>query len=430
MAINTKKRIRLGIPLDLLFDRECDLLHHESQGGVPGGIILPTNEHVGTGNIVIRGRPGTGKSILALQIALKCCQFNPGYFSCFIALEETPEHVKTKAASFGWSSYLHEMRSLNCLSEFASPREYGETLRRILTQSKNCPVSQKTSTTKAVCKGEKGHNKNICPSQVLLSSLSPRDLSLERSESIHVYSERYKQLENLLAGAKWWRKQVEDKENRNLCDSEEQVPGIPDLRVVCIDSLNVFGNHLLTREQIHRLFDLFKRHQVIGVFVLEEDEAQVMSPDNTLHSDTIEYLADVVISLQAEEDEGYFIRYFEIVKSRFQHQIYGKHPFKIANWKEKQHENDEEVKNNGRLVDSKSKQPAEESDDEIQRKKELLYLLDERTKYNTDREDYSNTITQFANKPVAEGIVIYPSLHYIVYGTSRQQDSVNVAVKD
>ena len=100
------------------------------------------------------------------------------------------------------------------------------------------------------------------------------------------------------------------------------------------------------------------------LFRSEEDEGQVLSPDNRLHADVIEFLADVVVSLQYEEDAGYFVRYFEIIKSRYQHQVYGKHPFKIV--------------------------------------KETL-------------RDKNKNI----NFPIETGVVIFPSIHYIVYSTEK-----------
>ncbi|MGB7539278.1 MAG: ATPase domain-containing protein [Anaerolineales bacterium] len=129
-----------------------------------------------------------------------------------------------------------------------------------------------------------------------------------------LFWDRFRQLETLLKAVKMLR---------------HESPGM-DLRLVCVDSLNVFGEHLLDREQIFRVFDLFKRYQTIGVFTLEARPGEEGVPGNKLHPNTIEYMADVVIALHATDDDGYFVRHIEVEKSRYQRQTYGRHPFKIA----------------------------------------------------------------------------------------------------
>jgi KaiC/GvpD/RAD55 family RecA-like ATPase len=101
------------------------------------------------------------------------------------------------------------------------------------------------------------------------------------------------------------------------------------LAIVCIDSLNVLGTGGLTRDHLAALFDLFKRRQVIGVFVVEENEHGTFAGDSPIDSDTIDFLSDMVIDLTATEEQGYYVRHFQIAKSRYQKHILGKHPYKI-----------------------------------------------------------------------------------------------------
>ncbi len=381
-----ERRVCLGIPIDLFFDRDRNQLSRHEQAirtdtpayDMPGGLVLPDDTTPGTGNVVIRGRPGSGKSILAMQVAQKVCEMNgDDFFSWFIALEETPEHVLQKAARFGWRDYYQCIRNLNEFDELTNPEEYGEILRRILSKDVTaCPILRATEDWKASKNGAPSltpeaarheHRVEGVKPRVCVSRLSPRHLSPTSDREADIFEERLRQIENLLCGAKWLRANCAE---------------LPQLAVVCIDSLNVFGDQLLTREQLYRLFDLFKRNGVIGVFVLEEDEGQEVSPDDRMHGNVIEFLADVVVALEYGEDGGYRVRYFEIIKSRHQHQVYGKHPFKLVKYDEK------EAGGQGGI-------------------------------------GWDNP-----NMPVRHGVVIFPSLHYIVYGTETIDDAPNQAGRE
>ena len=364
-----KDSIVVGYPLDLLLNRTCKLKDFEENWNFynwekVGGIILPDEIDPGTGNIVIRGRPGTGKSTLAIQIAV-ACTLNPNkYDSIYLSLEERPHNVRQKANSFGWDKYIQQLKYINNLDQFSTPYELGKTLAIIFSQiEENCPLCKEVNANKLHV-----HKKNIkldrlIKNHVLVPSLSPRNLTVSDKESGKLFWDRYQQLEKLLSGAKYLR----DKNNRLRIKEEINQLYIPDIRLICIDSLNVFGDKLLTREELFKIFDLFKKYEMIGVFVVEEDEREILSPDSRLHGDMIEYLADVVISLSSGEDHEYYMRYFEIVKSRYQHQIYGKHPFKIHNFPGK-----------------------------------------------TD-----STASLNMNTLNRSGLIIYPSLHYIVLETER-----------
>jgi len=152
---------------------------------------------------------------------------------------------------------------------------------------------------------------------VLLPGLSPRSLSLNEEGEHSLFWERFRQLERLLAGAYWLNQQDKEKEDYE---------GIPRIGIVCIDSLNTFGDRPLTREELCRLFDLFRHYKVLGICTVESG----LDPELMSSSD----LVDILIRLHAENTDGYFMRYFEIAKSRNQHQRYGLHPFKIRSQEE------------------------------------------------------------------------------------------------
>jgi hypothetical protein len=144
------------------------------------------------------------------------------------------------------------------------------------------------------------HAQQVEPT-VFLAVLPPAS---EKDTPKDVFWRRFKQIETLLSGF------------------EVAARGTPaELRMLCLDGLNVFGGAPLSRHEQQQLFDLFRRKGVIGVCTCEEGAAASTA-------DT-EYLADVVIRLSTEEDAGYSVRYLQITKSRYQRQVDGKHPYRI-----------------------------------------------------------------------------------------------------
>jgi len=88
----------------------------------------------------------------------------------------------------------------------------------------------------------------------------------------------------------------------------------------------VVGDRRLRRDELCRLFDLFRQYGVVGIYTVESG-AEV---EDMASSD----LVDVLIRLQSEYDLGYYLRYIEIAKSRYSHQVYGRHPFKIRRYED------------------------------------------------------------------------------------------------
>lgn len=395
------ERIALGYSLDLLLNRSCKLENYE-KNLINGSILLPDFNDPGTGNIVIRGKPGTGKSTLALEIAVAsanqaaiCNNENArGYSSIYFSMEVPPEHILNRAAQFGWRDHVKLLSTLNPINEFSSPQEYGLLLHHIFTQ----PDSHSPASKIDLANEQHPDVQEIKP-KVLIPYLSPRNVCANGTLDL-LFIERFLQLERILIGADWLKA---NKLN------------VPELRLVCIDSLNVFGDQPLTREQVYRLFDLFKRFQVIGVFIMEEDQNLFDSSSSIVDADIIDYIGDVVISLSGADDNGYFMRYFEICKSRFQHQIYGKHPFRII---EKPTRNSKtagsgvQVNKNGnteRQIEDAQK-PASSSE--------------QGNSFNESKAKKANPCSLGSKA----GIAIYPSLHYLVLQTGKFKPNHKAAV--
>lgn len=375
------KRIILGYPLDLLLDRTCKYSTYEevicSKSLRPdveelkakkekneaeekklkdiifkenlGGITLPFEGDPGTGNIIIRGKPGTAKSTLALQIACTAAQKGNNISSFYITIEESPKNIIKKCEHFGWAKFIEELDQVKNLG-FGKKSVIESNYSHINDYSLEKNTLSSNNIIRLFNNG-KDANSIIIP-KVLVSTFTPRNIFSKDENSVNLFETRYKQLENILISASYY--------NREVCAEGNNPP----IGFISIDSLNVFGDSLLTRTQLFRLFDLFKKYRILGIFIVEEDEKSIYAQENQLHSETIEYIADMVISLTIGEDEGYSLRYFEITKSRYQHQVYGKHPFKII-------------------------EP------------------------NTNKD-----FTQIAIK-------VYPSLHYIVYGTDISEKGSN-----
>lgn len=336
MADKKRELVQLNISaLDRLLDISLDM---------SGGLLLPLNPRDGDKggcNIVIRGRPGTGKSTLALQLARAICRNGEtkkysNYFSCYASLENAPETMIDHAKHFGWDDGLIAIDCLQDLDNRPSQPRLAEALELIL---RGCPEAWKThigDCIKCTARQEIAGDAAGCPTdcmifartgkcpclvpaiprQVLFPKLSPRSLRPDLAASDELFWRRYYELENLFNAAACLP------QPKSLLD-------VPELKLVVVDSLNVFGDRPLGREELFRLFDLFTRHGVVGVFIAEEREFDIAPTSTHLQYNTVEYLADIVIAMQSKATEGYELQTIEVVKSRYQRHSHEEHPFRI-----------------------------------------------------------------------------------------------------
>ena len=350
---------------------------------------MPQDDEPGSGNILVNGPPGSAKSTLALQFAVACADPRNDYFSAYISLENSLDEITCKAKPFGWKEHLLKLRHIHRLNEQSTPDELAKALLSCLLRDEEaCEMCKKEGsgssppcdkhdwklddvlprlvqreTGKGARAGQASNGPGL-KSKVLLTALSPRPLS--RDDRDDIFWTRYAEVERLLIAAEELRRMIRKESNCGEPEDRKRAARRI-LPLVVLDSLNMFAMRELTRDEIFCLMSLFQRHKTIGLFTVESMNAPPF--DSTL--------ADIVIALSLAEDNGYTVRYVEVTKARYQHQVYGRHPFKTT---------------------------ALESDIRTPRIP---------VRHNTSKE---------GDRP-RHGVVVFPSLHYVVLRTEQGEES-------
>jgi KaiC/GvpD/RAD55 family RecA-like ATPase len=273
-----------------------------------GGLQLPKKDKSsGSGNIVIMGNPGAGKSTLAFQMAAACAsKINEG-IAIYYSLEVAPkEMISNMSYDMVDSNENHQ----NIMKPwFYLPENEDDEM-----SSDNLCKRLRNVLLGDAKKEDQKEDQKVEP-QILFPSMTPR--GLRGSEDDHkLFADRYAELKLMTKAIK--------KYNDDAVKSDE-----PIIKIVVIDSINAFGDSPLTREELYRLFDLFRQYEILGVFTLEANEIKSENK-NQLTSETAKYMSDVVISLDKGIYNDYTCMYIEVEKSRYVTQVIGKHPYKIA----------------------------------------------------------------------------------------------------
>ena len=312
-------------PKDMLIPSIKEISENDKERQYDGGILLPNFQSQGkfdrevdgegSGNIVIMGAAGTGKSTLAFQIAAACASdLNHGiavYYSLEVSIQQFIFSMASEKTQGGDSRIrIKELRDFSKQPNLDSDESMGDALKEILLASD------------AAKEGSTG--KKIQP-QILLPSLSPCSISDDQASHTEVFLKRFKELELLLRAISYYNNVIADRTQGETTKSYADTT--PRVKVVVIDSINAFSNSTLNRQEIIRLMSLFKAYGIIGIFTLGDDGDQ--SSDAMIEASTIQYLADVVISLTCAYTNSYTHNYLEITKSRYRQQVLGKHPYKI-----------------------------------------------------------------------------------------------------
>lgn len=287
------------------------------QSGKPGfvysgGIRLPHYHGAdkwdeGSGNIVISGRPGVGKSTLAFQFAAACAAWpNDGiavYFSLDVEEKQLVKSMRDSDSDLCINFLCdYSMMESSALSPYdaGTDEELEDMFRKALYKKNGKSVPQ-----------------------IILPKLSPRGISpLAGAETDSIFLKRIGELQKLLRAISAYNARERGK---------EQVDRWPFVKLVVIDSLDVFGERTLTREEINRLFMLFKQYGIIGVFTMGSSGYENLTSE-AVYKAAVTYQADVVIELKREFYNNYTCSYFEVAKSRHIRHVLGHHPYKVENY--------------------------------------------------------------------------------------------------
>lgn len=262
----------------------------------------------GSGNIVISGKPGVGKSTLAFQFAAACAsKFNEGIAVYFSLDVDEKQIVKSMKRSDGdlkinfLCDYPAKGNGELLQNDTGSNEELEKMFRNVLYKDKD--------------------NK-IVP-QIILPKLSPRGISADMSiKEDAIFLQRISELQKMLRAVSIYNA----KQRKEKIECRE-----PMVKLVVIDSLDVFGERTLTREEISRLFMLFKQYGIIGVFTMGYVGYESLTSEE-LYRAAVTYQADVVLELKKEFYNNYTCSYFEIIKSRYIRHVLGHHPYKVENY--------------------------------------------------------------------------------------------------
>ncbi|MBN1900584.1 AAA family ATPase, partial [Candidatus Sumerlaeota bacterium] len=285
----------------------------------------PQKGKTGSCNIVILGDPGTGKSTLALEMALG---LRVGKLIENNVIDGKPATVIYYSLEQDRDSLIKRMDEIQRPDK--QPADKSKERAIYLEGPKNpfkkedLLVSDNEKKEKAD-KKTKGQTTLDNLNLILMPILSPRPL-----EQILPTGDEGRQESGI-----FWKRLGEI---RNLIDNLERIrknPGNhlpPPLRMVIIDSLNVFGDKTLSRYLIDQMFSFFSDRGLIGAFIAEDfDSSRIEFDEKSILSPGIVNLADVVIRMSWDKEEGYFFRNIEIVKSRQTPNVYGQQQMKIRN---------------------------------------------------------------------------------------------------
>ena len=245
-----------------------------------GGIDLPNPENntTGTGVIVITGEFGAGKSTLAFQLASACVDEPNKMSSVYVSVEMPPLQVCREFTNENIPR--HTQTHLTDYPQCYSHLNYNPVQQEWIRTGRNTPTIH-IANWPASMEEEK------------------------RPDPVMIF-----------------------KKLSDWCVSSALTPERNPVKMIVVDSLTVLQNQFgLRREQIGRLFDTFRKANIVAVFTLEDRSAE--SAETHQFVNDAKYEADTVIALRRTYSHDYYLTDIEIEKSRYQEKVQGRHAYKI-----------------------------------------------------------------------------------------------------
>ena len=261
-----------------------------------GGIEVDDNNPI---TLLIKGPPGSGKTTFALELCYRLANSTENSTaSTYVSLESESEQIIKNATKFGWRKDAMEKIQAN---------------------------SEDKTTILHVC-GAEHVTEQIFPTEKIVeiganvmanATIAGLNGGIEKSATAAIIT-----LISNLCGIPFSKSKFKNPFARN----KKTTPKLPTSQILVMDSLNIFP--VEKREEVFQdILDIAKKSPKeqkvkLMIFILD-------AKSNTDSNPFWEYVCDTVIELNHHEDNNYFIRTIEIVKSRFQQQVLGKHQFKI-----------------------------------------------------------------------------------------------------
>ncbi len=264
------------------------------EGGA-GFLIRPSNDALNKSGfseppiILIEGEAGTGKTTLSLQIAHAAAKLH------------TPHSDYMKYPNLNcidWSIYYYSLEQ-SSLSLRHLSRNFGF--------SPEPAIEGQFYHDEASIEEHKNDPGRYDNAKFLFCKFSNRPISAPENKD--VFEQRMSELGHALQKAK----DTSDKNKRS---------------VFFVDCLNALSGRALVRNDIYRLFQLFRANKIPAILTLEK-AAGLVGGEYDITALAAEFLSDIVIRLARISDNEYNFNHLEIIKSRVCKQVPGKHIYKI-----------------------------------------------------------------------------------------------------
>ena len=246
--------------------------------------------------LLIKGPPGSGKTTFALELCYRLAKNATA--STYVSLESESSQIIENATDFGWQEDVMKQIQTNAKDKEAFLNVCGS----------EHAESQNQSTDNMISAGAD------IATNMLMTAASTGDFITITTVSILT-------LIKDLSKLPFSKLKFKNPFSRNT-----NTPKLPNSQILVIDSLNIFP--LNEREEAFRkILEIARKSpekQKIKLILF------ILDAKSNIDSNPFwEYVCDTVIELNHYENNNYFLRTIEIVKSRFQQQVLGKHQFKI-----------------------------------------------------------------------------------------------------